>query len=409
MGANLLVAQSGGPSAAINATVSGVAEFGLVSNNIEKVLGAVNGIQGVLNENFIELCDILSSPRNMQLLCQTPAAALGSCRLKLADVDKDAQLYEKIINIFRKHNIGYFVYIGGNDSMDTVRKLSLYIQQKGIDDIKVMGAPKTIDNDLSLTDHCPGFGSAAKYIATTFTELERDRAVYNDQSITVVEVMGRNAGWLTASSILAKENGGHGPQLIYLCEKPLSKEKFIEDVKREMAKSLHVIIAVSEGVKDEQGRYLSESVQSGDEDVFGHKYISGVANVLGDIIRENISGAKVRSIELNLMQRCSARNASLTDIYESRMLGQKAAACAVEGKTGRMASVERISNEPYKVRYVDVDVAQVANLEKTVPLEWITEDGCQVTQEMLDYLRPLIQGEVNMTFINGTPEHIRLY
>lgn len=409
MGANLLVAQSGGPSAAINATVSGVAEFGLISNNIEKVLGAVNGIQGVLNENFIELCDTLSSPRNMQLLCQTPAAALGSCRLKLADVDKDAELYEKIINIFRKHNIGYFVYIGGNDSMDTVRKLSLYIEQKGIDDIKVMGAPKTIDNDLSLTDHCPGFGSAAKYIATTFTELERDRAVYNDQSITVVEVMGRNAGWLTAASILAKENGGNGPQLIYLCEKPLSKEKFIEDVKREMAKSLHVIIAVSEGVKDEQGRYLSESVQSGDEDVFGHKYISGVANVLGDIIRENIAGAKVRAIELNLMQRCSARNASLTDIYESRMLGQKAAACAVEGKTGRMASVERVSNEPYKVRYVDVDVAQVANLEKTVPLEWITEDGCQVTNEMLEYLRPLIQGEVNMTFINGTPEHIRLY
>lgn len=221
--------------------------------------------------------------------------------------------------------------------------------------------------------------------------------------------MGRNAGWLTAASILAKENGGHGPQLIYLCEKPLSKEKFIEDVKREMKKSLHVIIAVSEGVKDEDGRYLSESVQSGDEDVFGHKYISGVANVLGDIIRENISGAKVRAIELNLMQRCSARNASLTDIYESRMLGQKAASCAIEGKTGRMAAVERISNNPYKVRYIDVDVAKVANLEKTVPLEWITEDGCQVTEEMLEYLRPLIQGEVNMTFINGTPEHIRLY
>lgn len=409
MRANLLVAQSGGPSAAINATVSGVAEFGLVSNNVDKILGAVNGIQGVLNENFIELCDVLSSPRNMQLLCQTPAAALGSCRLKLADVDKDETIYEKIVSIFRKHNIGYFVYIGGNDSMDTVRKLSLYIEKKGIEDIKVMGAPKTIDNDLSLTDHCPGFGSAAKYIATTFTELERDRAVYNDQSITVVEVMGRNAGWLTAASILAKENGGHGPQLIYLCEKPLSKEKFIEDVKREMKKSLHVIIAVSEGVKDEDGRYLSESVQSGDEDVFGHKYISGVANVLGDIIRENISGAKVRAIELNLMQRCSARNASLTDIYESRMLGQKAASCAIEGKTGRMAAVERISNNPYKVRYIDVDVAKVANLEKKVPLEWITEDGCQVTDEMLEYLRPLIQGEVNMTFINGTPEHIRLY
>lgn len=409
MKANLLVAQSGGPSTAINATVAGVVEFGLISNNICKVFGAVNGIQGVLNENFIDLCDVLSSAENMQLLCQTPSAALGSCRLKLADIDKDRAIYEKIIDIFRKHNIGYFIYIGGNDSMDTVRKLSLYINQNNIDDIKVIGAPKTIDNDLSLIDHCPGFGCAAKYIATTFAELERDRAVYYDPSITVVEVMGRNAGWLTSASILAKENGSNGPQLIYLCEKPLSEEKFIEDVKREMEKSRHVIIAVSEGIKDENGRYWSESVQSGQEDVFGHKYISGVANVLGDVIRKNITKAKVRCIELNLMQRCSSKNASFTDIYESRMLGQKAVSCAVEGKNGRMASIERISNNPYKVRYIDVDVAQVANLEKKVPLEWITKDGCQVTQEMLDYLRPLIQGEVNMTFVNGIAKHIRLY
>lgn len=409
MNNNLLVAQSGGPSSAINATVAGVVEFGLISTKVEKIFGAVHGIQGVLNENFVELDEVLSSPVNMQNLCQTPAAALGSCRLKLSDVDTDNTVYEKIINIFRKHSIGYFVYIGGNDSMDTVRKLSLYIEKNKIDDIKVIGAPKTIDNDLSLTDHCPGFGSAAKYIATTFAELERDRAVYYDKSITVVEVMGRNAGWLTAASVLSKENGSNGPQLVYLCERPLSKEKFITDVKNKMNDQEHLIIAVSEGVKDENGNYLSESVISGEADVFGHKYISGVANVLGDIIKENIKGTKVRTIELNLMQRCSAVNASLTDIYESRMLGQKAAACAIDGKIGRMASIERVCSVPYKVKYTDVDVAKVANLEKKVPDNWITDDGCYVTDEMIEYLKPLIKGEINLSYTQGVPQHIRLY
>lgn len=405
---NLLIAQSGGPTVAINATLAGIITGACVSGSIDKVYGAVNGIQGVLEDHFVNLNELILDTRCVELLCQTPAAALGSCRFKLKNPKEDSSQYERIVEVLQKHNIGYFIYIGGNDSMDTVDKLSKYLIENNIDDIKVVGAPKTIDNDLAETDHCPGFGSAAKYIATTFSELERDCSVYNIPAVTIVEVMGRNAGWLTAASALARLNGERGPSLIYLCEIPFNIDKFVEDVKAELEKHPDVIVAISEGIKDENGRYISEVNQSGATDVFGHSYLAGAAKVLEQVVRDRI-GCKVRSIEMNLMQRCAAHVASETDIQESKLLGMHAFQCAMEGMTGVMASVVRINDNPYEIVFRRVRVKDVANKEKTVPLEWITKDGHDVTEKMMTYLKPLIQGEVNPTYKNGIPEHIVIF
>ncbi len=402
---NLLIAQSGGPTVAINATLAGVITGACVSGRIDKVYGAINGIQGVLENNFVNLNELILDTGCVDLLCQTPAAALGSCRFKLKNPDEDDSQYQKIVENLQNKNIGYFIYIGGNDSMDTVDKLSKYLVEKNIDDIKVVGAPKTIDNDLALTDHCPGFGSAAKYIATTFSELERDCGVYNIPAVTIVEVMGRNAGWLTAASALARLNGERGPSLIYLCELPFSIDKFVEDVKEELKKHPDVIVAVSEGIKDENGRYISEINQSGATDVFGHSYLAGAAKVLEQVVRDRV-GCKVRSIEMNLMQRCAAHVASATDLSESKLLGMHALQCAMEGMTGVMAAVQRVSDDPYEIVFRRVRVKDVANKEKTVPIEWITNDGHDVTEEMMTYLKPLIQGEVSPVYKNGIPSHI---
>lgn len=405
---NLLVAQSGGPTAAINATVAGVLTAASLSGTVDQVLGAVNGIKGVLEERFVNLTDTMNNTADLELLCQTPAAALGSCRFKLKDTGEDESQYREIIRIFRKYEISYFIYIGGNDSMDTVDKLSAYCEKQGIRDIHVMGAPKTIDNDLCGTDHCPGFGSAAKYIGSTFAELERDCSVYDTKAVTIVEVMGRNAGWLTAASALARNNGGDGPDLIYLCERPFELEKFLEDVRECLSRKASVLVAVSEGIRDREGRYISETVQSGAVDNFGHSYIAGSARVLEDAVRRRI-GCKVRSIELNLMQRCASHISSATDIQESRMLGMTACHCALEGKSGLMASVERISDEPYRVRFTAVPVSQVSNREKKVPEDYMNQAGNDVTDKMMAYLKPLIQGESQVIFRNGIPCHIRLY
>lgn len=401
---NILAAQSGGPTAAINATLAGVVKCALASGGVGKIWGACNGIQGVFDENFIDLREKLKSSGDLELLCQTPAAALGSCRLKLTE---RAQL-EKIIEIFRKHEIGCFIYIGGNDSMDTVAKLSAYCAEEGISDISVIGAPKTIDNDLMGTDHCPGFGSAAKYIAATFAELERDCGVYNVPAVTIVEVMGRNAGWLTAASALARVNGGAGPDLIYLCERPFDCGRFLEDIRSCMKKKPSVLVAVSEGIRDGAGRYLSEGVQSGSVDQFGHGYLAGAARVLEELVRDRI-GCKVRSIELNLMQRCAAHIASATDIEESGMLGMRACQAALNGESGRMAAVRRVCGSPYQVAYETVPVAQAANAEKKVPKDYIAKNGCDVTEAMMEYLKPLVLGEKNIIFENGIPKHIYLY
>ena len=405
---NLLVAQSGGPTAAINATVAGVITEALTSGQVDGIWGAVNGIKGVLEDRFVDLREKIQGTGDLDLLCQTPAAALGSCRFKLKDPAVDDSQFARIVEIFRKHDIKYFIYAGGNDSMDTVDKLSAYCREKGMDDIHVIGAPKTIDNDLVGTDHCPGFGSAAKYIGVTFAELERDCHVYDTKAVTIVEVMGRNAGWLTAASALARNNGGKGPDLIYLCEPAFSIEGFLDDVKRKLETNDSVIVAISEGIKDKNGVYISESVQSGAVDTFGHSYIAGSARVLEEAVRRHI-GCKVRSIELNLMQRCAAHVASRTDIQESRMLGMTACHLALEGKTGLMAAVERISDEPYQVRFTGIPVCSVANQEKKVPEDYINAAGNDVTEKMMSYLKPLIQGESPVIYENGIPAHLILY
>lgn len=402
---HMLIAQSGGPSAAINATVAGVVERCLTSDKVDRIYGAVNGIKGVLNGNYVDLTEILSSPEQLRLLCSTPAAALGSCRLKLNNAD-EGQLGQ-IVDALLSREIGYFVYIGGNDSMDTVYQLSAYIKKHNIQGLSVMGAPKTIDNDLPMTDHCPGFGSAAKYIAATFAEIVRDCEVYDIPAVTIVEVMGRNAGWLTAASALSRENGGTGPQLIYLCERAFDTEQFIRDVKACLAKRNAVVVAVSEGLKNADGSYLSESKGRG-VDVFGHAALSGTAKVLEGLVKEKI-GCKVRSIELNLMQRCASHLASANDLSESKMLGMTAADRALNGISGEMAIVERLSSAPYRVRYGTTDIALVANLEKKVPDSCIHPQGNDVTEQMLEYLRPLVHGEVQVPMCGGVPVHLELY
>ena len=358
---NLLVAQSGGPSAAINATITGVIDAGTESGRVGHVYGALNGIKGVLNENFVNLDEVCDTKEKRDLLAITPAAALGSCRWKLGNPKENAEEFEEIIRILRKNDIGYFIYTGGNDSMDTVYKLSVYCEEHNIDDIKVMGAPKTIDNDLGETDHCPGFGSAAKFIATAFTEIACDCFVYDVPSVTIVEVMGRNAGWLTAASALARIEGRKVPQLIYLCEKAFDEDRFIEDVNEALKKENNIIIAVSEGVKTADGNYVGEETKSGKEDVFGHKY-----------------------------------------------LGAFAAVSAIRGKSGKMSAVRRISDDPYQVEIVLSDLSKIANYEKKVPMEWINEEGNDIKDELLTYLKPLIQGEVQIPYENGIPKRFIL-
>jgi 6-phosphofructokinase len=405
---NLLIAQSGGPTAAINATLVGIFQAAQTSSKVDKIYGAKNGIRGVFEEELIDLNEILKDTADMELLCQTPAAALGSCRFKLNNAEKSEEQYETIISIFRKYHIKYFIYIGGNDSMDTVYQLSNYCKRKKINDIFIIGAPKTIDNDLAEIDHCPGFGSAAKYIATTFTELERDAEVYDMASVVIVEIMGRNAGWLTAASALARLNGSRGPGLIYLCEKAFDTEQFIEDVKCKLKDNTTLLVAVSEGIKDQKGNYISDLVQDGVTDAFGHKCIAGAGRILENLVRQKIS-CKVRSIELNLMQRSASHIASATDINEARMLGMKALQCAVDKISGEMASLERKATKKYEIEFLSVPIEKVANIEKKVPQEYINAAGNDVTDAMMDYLKPLIQGEIGIRYINGIPKHLVLY
>lgn len=404
---NMLVAQSGGPSAAINATITGVIDAGIASDQVGHVYGARNGIKGVLNENFVNLDEVCDTKEKRDLLSVTPAAALGSCRWKLKDPKENAEEFEEIIRILRKNNIGYFVYTGGNDSMDTVYKLSIYCKENNIDDIKVMGAPKTIDNDLGETDHCPGFGSAAKFIATAFTEIACDCFVYDVPSVTIVEVMGRNAGWLTASSALARTEERRVPQLIYLCEKVFDEEKFIEDVNKALEKENNIIVAVSEGVKDATGHYVGEETKSGKEDAFGHKYLSGIGKYLEGLVGNRI-GCKVRSVELNILQRCAGYMLSETDIIESRNLGAFAAVSAIRGESGKMSALKKICDDPYQVEIELADLSKIANFEKKVPMEWINEEGNDIKDDLLTYLKPLIQGEVQIPYENGVPRHFIL-
>ncbi len=404
---NLLVAQSGGPTAAINATLCGVIEKAMINTAIEKIYGVRNGVLGILSEKLIELKPALFNTTSLQLLCQTPSSALGSCRMKLSDWKENSLEYEKIISVLKKYNIGYFVYIGGNDSMDTVEKLSSYCKAKNITDIKIIGAPKTIDNDLCETDHSPGFGSAAKYIATTFTEIACDCHVYAMPSVSIVEVMGRDTGWLTASSALARCNGHASPDLIYVSEIPFDIEQFLEDLQCKLSERMAVVVAISEGLKNEEGYYIADAMQNQQTDDFGHKILAGTGRFLEEIVRHEI-GCKVRSIELNVMQRCASHIASACDIYEARLLGNAAADRVINGFSGEMACIKRTSNKPYQIEVVFSPISKIANRVKFVPREWITEQGNDVTQELIDYIMPLVQGEMPVTYHNGIPVHFKL-
>ncbi len=402
---NIAAAQSGGPTCAINASLAGVFTAASKCPEIDKIYGSINGIEGIINDDLVDMRTIIRNNEDLELLKLTPSTVLGSCRYKLPE-DENDEVYESIVRTFRKNSIDMFFYIGGNDSMDTVTKLSKYFKKNNID-IKVIGIPKTIDNDLMGTDHTPGFGSAAKYVAATIQEITRDSSVYSVKSVTIVEIMGRDAGWLTASTCVLKANDEHAPHLIYLPEAPFSVERFLEDVRRMLTEHKAVIVAVSEGLKLSDGEYAAEGFQSGANDSFGHKYLSGIGKCLENIVRDEI-GCKVRSIELNVMQRCASHIASKTDIDESLKIGEEAVKTALSGETGKMMAFKRISDRPYFVEIVPVEAADVANKERLFPKEWINNQGNNVTTQALDYFLPLIQGELNIFMKNGMPVHFKI-
>ena len=397
---NIAVAQSGGPTAAINASLTGVFNGAEQEKDVDEIYGAENGIEGILGDRLLNLRSILMDDHDKQLLMTTPSTILGSCRFKLKDWHEDESDYLRITEVFNRHNIRAFFYIGGNDSMDTVMKLNSYFVAKDIR-IKVVGVPKTIDNDVTETDHTPGFGSAAKYVACSLQEIIRDSRVYSIPSVTIVEIMGRDAGWLAASSCVLRANGEPAPHLIYLPEGEFSPEKYIEDVRKAQLRYKAVIVAVSEGIT--AGGVTSEVV-----DAFGHKYLSGVGKWLEGYTKEHI-GCKVRSIELNVMQRCSSHIASLTDLNEAERIGREAVKAALNyGESGVMMAFRRISNNPYRVEIVTADISKIANQEKKFPREWINPEGNNVTVDALNYFLPLIQGEPQLEFRNGIPVHFRL-
>lgn len=406
---NAVVGQSGGPTSAINATLSGVVR-GVLQNqgrNIATLYGMKNGIEGFLREELMDLSAFFGRDGDkLPLLEQTPAAALGSCRMKLPEPQTDPAFYERLIAIFRKYNIRYFFYIGGNDSMDTVAKLSAYLRFHDYE-MRVIGVPKTIDNDLAKTDHAPGFGSAAKYIAVTMREILRDCAVYRVPAVTVVELMGRDAGWLTAASALGRVTDGVEPDLVYLPERTFDPDRFLADVREAQKRHPNVVVAVSEGVRLPNGRYVGEGMQSGATDIFGHAYLAGVGKVLEGMIRSSI-GCKVRSIELSLPQRCGAHLASATDLRESVGVGRAAVKAACKGVTEAVMILQRVGDEPYRIRYDHIPVDAIANRIRHVDDRFINAAGNHVTNACCEYLLPLIQGEVHPVYRNGLPVHLIL-
>ena len=403
---NAVVGQSGGPTAAINATLSGVIRGALSAKDdgiIGTLFGMRNGIEGLLSEELVDLFEIFDTEEKLTTLEATPAAALGSCRKRLKDFSTDREAYEKLFDIFRRYNIRYFFNIGGNDSMDTVLKLSEYSSEQDWE-MRFVGVPKTIDNDLAATDHTPGFGSAAKFVATTMKEILRDVSVYKIPAVTIVEVMGRDAGWLTASAALPALSGD-APDLIYLPERSFSPEEFIEDLKAIQKTKPTVLVAVSEGIRLEDGRYVGEGTDSRAVDAFGHKALSGAGRVLEALVKKKI-GCKVRSVELNLPQRCASHIASLTDIDESVMIGGAAVKAALFGSTGVMMTFERENAPEYSVRIRTANIKGIANEIRRVPDEYINDRGNGITEAGIAYLAPLILGELNPIYENGMPKHI---
>lgn len=399
---NLIVGQSGGPTAVINSSLYGVVKEGLLTDDkIEHVYGMINGIQGFLKGNYMDMEKDMSESE-LQALRTTPGSYLGSCRYKLPE-DLNDPVYPKLFQEFDKLNIGYFFYIGGNDSMDTVSKLSRYAA-KCASDIRIMGIPKTIDNDLMLTDHTPGFGSAAKYVATSVCEIGIDASVYDTKSVTIIEIMGRHAGWLTAASVLARKFKDDNPVLIYLPETNFNQDDFLKKLQKAFETKNNLIVCVSEGIHDADGTFICEYSSETGTDAFGHKMLNGCGKYLENLVKEKLN-VKVRSVELNVNQRCSIFTQSLTDAKEASLAGSFGVKAALKGETGKMVAFKRLSHTPYDINCELVDVNLVCNKEKTVPLSWITGEGTDISDQFIQYALPLIQGNPAIPMRNGLPDY----
>lgn len=401
---NVIVGQSGGPTAVINSSLAGVYKTAK-DKGVKKVYGMLNGIQGLLEERYIELEQELKSQVEVELLKRTPSSYLGSCRYKLPDAKDNSEVYDKIFQVLKKLEVEYFFYIGGNDSMDTIMKLSKYAASIG-SNIRFMGVPKTIDNDLEATDHTPGYGSAAKYIAGTTKELIRDSLVYDQKNLTIIEIMGRNVGWLTGAAALSKGDDCEGPDMIFLPELTFDMDDFMLKLEQLQKVKKSVVIAISEGIHLADGRYVCELVdRTKYTDNFGHTLLSGSGNYLANKVSTEF-GCKARAIELNTIQRSASHLASLVDINEAFLVGGAAVSAAIAGETGKMIILKRISTSPYQCITDVYDINKIANLEKKIPAGWIGEDGISVTNEFLDYARPLIQGELTPYMVDGLPRHL---
>ena len=401
---NMIIAQSGGPSPAINASLAGAVQRAMASDEIGNVYGALHGLQGLLERKIVSLSDQIKTAYDIELLIHTPAMALGSCRFKLSKTPD--QNYQTVLEIFREFNIGYFFYCGGNDSMDTIANLSAFFHANG-EDIICVGIPKTVDNDLEQTDHTPGFGSAARFVATSCSEIMIDSYSYPQPSVTVVEIMGRNAGWLTASSVLARAHGYTGPHLIYLPEVPFDGDDYVERVEALQKQHTHVLVAVSEGVRwKDSGTYVAER-NSGGVDMFGHAALGGVARVLESLAKDKLH-CKSRSVEPSVLQRVGIHLASGVDIREAIEVGTTAVETALAGISDVMVCIKRVSNAPYLVRYETAPLKSVANHERRVPMEWICDGGTNVTQDMVEYLRPLFRGKISVKYEDGLPHFFRV-
>ena len=406
MGINAIVGQSGGPTCVINSSLAGVFSA-CRRHGVQKVFGMRHGVQGLLKDEVIDLTEALDAPGKLSLLRHTPASYLGSCRYKLPESGQMEAVYQAIFDALRRYDIGYFFYIGGNDSMDTILKLSDYAAKIG-SDIRFVGVPKTIDNDLTHTDHTPGYGSAAKYSGTTIKELVRDSTIYDLKSVTVVEIMGRNAGWLTAAAALAEDEDCEGAAMICLPEVPFDPEHFIARVDALQQQTPSLVVAVSEGVRTAEGRYVCELAHNPvNVDAFGHTYLGGTAHYLSGLIAARLH-SKTRAVELSTLQRCAAHVASETDVSESFDVGVFAVDAAFEGKTGVMAALKRVSDEPYVCGFELHDIHDIANLEKTIPLDWIDAERYRLHEPFLVYARPLIAQEVKPEYQKGLPRHLKL-
>ena len=401
---NCFVAQSGGPTAAINSSLAGVVSAVNHSKSYDKVYGLLNGITGLFENRFIDLSEIFNTDEKIDQLKTTPAMFLGSCRFQLPSYKEDASLYEQIFSFFTEHEVAAFYYIGGNDSMDTAMKLSEYAKEIG-SDVKILGVPKTIDNDLVEIDHTPGFGSAAKYVASTMLEMAYDTSIYKLNSVTIVEIMGRDAGWLTAASALARKSYSAAPHLIYLPEVAFDTKAFLKDVKEKVAKYNNVLVAISEGIRDKDGNYISASNATIDQ--FGHSQLRGAGKALELLVKQEL-GIKVRSVELNLPQRCGGHLASKTDLEEAFLLGANAVTLSEDGVSGVMTSLHRTDAIGYEASFDSVPLTHVANRVKSVPRSFINEVGNDVTEEAISYLSPLILGEYQTRFEDGLPSYTPL-